>query len=85
MPDRLLSSPAAARGVAAAAARLRPLALCGDPTELHRHRAHCSAARKPWHLLQTVAESIDTFLSPRFFSMLAVLGAGVGLAYWLSA
>jgi hypothetical protein len=60
------------------------LTLRGDPTELHRHRAHCSAARNPLHRLQTAVEAMDAFLSPRFFSMLAVLGAGAGLALWLS-
>ncbi len=61
------------------------LALRGDPTELHRHCAHCTAARNPLHGLQTAMEALDAFLSPRFFSMLAVLGAGAALVFWLSA
>ena len=60
-------------------------ALRGDPTELHRHCAHCTAARNPLHGLQTAVEALDAFLSPRFFSMLAVLGAGAALVFWLSA
>jgi hypothetical protein len=61
------------------------LALRGDPTELHRHRAHCAAARNRLHDLQSAFEALDAFLSPRFFSMLAMLGAGALLVFWLSA
>jgi hypothetical protein len=61
------------------------LALRGDPTELHRHRAHCAAACNPLHGLQSAAEALDAFLSPRFFTMLAVLGAGALLVFWLIA
>jgi hypothetical protein len=61
------------------------LALRGDPTELHRHRAHCAAARHQLHGLQSAVEALDAFLSPRFFSMLAVLGAGALLVFWFSA
>ncbi len=61
------------------------LALRGDPTELHRHRAHCVAARNQLHGLQSAVEALDAFLSPRFFSMLAVLGAGALLVFWFSA
>jgi hypothetical protein len=60
-------------------------ALRGDPTELHRHRAHCAAARNQLHGLQSAVEALDAFLSPRFFSMLAVLGAGALLVFWFSA
>jgi hypothetical protein len=61
------------------------LTLRGDPTELHRHRAHCAAACNPLHGLQSAAEALDAFLSPRFFTMLAVLGAGALLVFWLIA
>jgi hypothetical protein len=61
------------------------LALRSDPTELHRHRAHCAAARHQLHALQSLFEALDAFLSPRFFSMLAVLGVAAWLVFWLSA
>jgi hypothetical protein len=57
----------------------------GDPTGLHRHRAHCAAARNQLHGLQSAFEVVDAFLSPRFFSMLAVMGAGTLLVFWLLA
>ncbi len=56
-----------------------------DPTGLRRHHAHCAAARHQLHGLQSAAEAVDAFLSPRFFSMLAVLGAGALLVVWLLA
>jgi hypothetical protein len=61
------------------------LALRGDPTGLNRHRAHCAAARNQLHGLQSAVEAVDAFLSPRFFSMVAVLGVGALLAFWLLA
>jgi hypothetical protein len=61
------------------------VAMRGDPTGLNRHRAHCAAARNQLHGLQSAVEAVDAFLSPRFFSLLAVLGAGALLAFWLSA
>lgn len=56
-----------------------------DPTGLHHHRAHCAAARNQLHGLQSAVEAVDAFLSPRFFSMLAVLGGGALLVFWLIA
>ncbi len=56
-----------------------------DPTGLHRHRAHCAAARNQLHGLQSAVEAVDAFLSPRFFSLLAVLGGGALLGFWLLA
>ena len=56
-----------------------------DPTGLHQHHAHCAAARHQLHALQSAVEAVDAFLSPRFFSMLAVTGGGALLAFWLTA
>lgn len=61
------------------------IALRGDPTGLQSHRAHCAAACHQLHGLQSAVEAVDAFLSPRFFSILAVLGAAAVLALWLSA
>jgi hypothetical protein len=61
------------------------LTLGGDPTELHRHHAHCAAARNQLHGLQSAVEAVDAFLSPRFFSIVAVLGAAALLLYGFGA
>jgi hypothetical protein len=70
---------------AAAGHQAGRLSLRSDPTGLRRHRAHCAAARNQLHGLQSAVEAVDAFLSPRFFSMLAVLGAGALLVFWLVA
>jgi hypothetical protein len=80
-PDRTVSDTPKAR----AAYQSGRLVLSSDPTGLHRHRAHCAAARNQLHGLQSAVEVVDAFLSPRFFSMLAVLGAGALLVLWLLA
>ena len=56
-----------------------------DPTQLKLHRAHCAAARSQLHGLRGAVEVVDAFLSPRFFSTLAVLSvAGLAVAWWLA-
>ncbi len=64
-------------------ARSNDRSLRTDPTGLHRHHAHCTAARNQLHGLQSAVEAVDAFLSPRFFSMLTVVAAGALLAVWL--
>jgi hypothetical protein len=80
--DRTVFDTPQARAAAHQSGRL---ALSSDPTGLHRHRAHCAAARNQLHGLQSAVEVVDAFLSPRFFSMLAVLGGGALLVFWLLA
>ncbi len=65
-------------------ARSNDRSLRNDPTGLHRHHAHCTAARNQLHGLQSAVEAVDAFLSPRFFSMLTVVAAGALLAFWLT-
>jgi hypothetical protein len=82
MPTRNTFETPPARSAAHQTGRL---ALRGDPTGLHRHRAHCAAACNQLHGLQSAVEVVDAFLSPRFFSMVAVMGAGALLVFWLLA
>jgi hypothetical protein len=85
-PTRNLSdTPPSGAAIHQAMLQAGHLAMRGDPTGLNRHRAHCAAARNQLHGLQSAVEAVDAFLSPRFFSLLAVLGAGALLAFWLSA
>ena len=62
-----------------------PLMPLPDPTHLHAHLDHCSAARSRLHHLHGLAEAVDGFVSPRFLSTLALLMAVCGLALWLGA
>ncbi len=43
-----------------------------DPSLLHDHIQRCAAASGRLHRLQTVAESINGFLAPRFVTTLAL-------------